>query len=130
MSSYSASFVDYQKRIIKVDWSEKVWLDHLKKHQLIDPQYCSNMIDSTVKNPHIVLEGSRPGDKEATAIYYREEREYQNFITYTKVVCGIVRNKLYVKTVYIETAPADLVIQEKKYPNNFKETWRTKTHIL
>lgn len=125
---YSDTFVDYRGREIKVEWSEKLWLGHLNKHLLIDPKNCSNMIESTVKDPHVLIEGSRPGDKESAAIYYQELREYQNFITYIKVVCGI-RNGMYVKTVYQEAAPADLVIQEKKYPSDFKITWIKKTNI-
>lgn len=128
-SYYSEKFVDYLGRQIIIEWSEKTWTHHLKKHLLVDRKNCSSMIESTVKNPHIVMEGARPGDSESTAIYYQELREHQNFITYAKVVCGI-RKDLYVKTVYIEKAPADLVVQERKYPDNFKEIWRTKTNIL
>jgi hypothetical protein len=127
----TAEFVDYRGQKIKMDWSENVWRGHLKKHpQLIDRKNCSDMIESTVKKPHVVMEGSRPGNSETNAIYYQELRRYQHFITYSKVVCCIRNKNLYVKTVYEETAPLDLVIQEKKYPQNFKEIWRTETNIL
>lgn len=128
---YLNSFVDFRDRKISVDWSEKVWLGHLKKHpQLIDHKNCSNMIESTVKSPNVIMEGSRPGNSEAITVYYRELHRHQHFITYIKVVCCLHSNNLYVKTIYEETAPMDLVIQEKKYPNNFKEIWRTETNIL
>ena len=128
---YSSSFVDHLGRKIVVEWTEKLWSGHLRKHpQLIDQEHCSDMLELALKDPHVVVEGCKPGNSERTTVYYHELRRHQHFITYIKAVCGIAGNRMYVKTVFEETAPADLVIQEKRYPENFKETWRIQTNIL
>jgi hypothetical protein len=128
---YSDSFTDYADRILSVRWSEEVWVGHLQKHpQLRDTANASLMIRSTVEEPSVVLEGTRPGDSEFTVVYYREVSRHQHFATCIKVVCGVNGKRRYVKTVFEETAPFDLVIQEKRYPQDFKEICRNQTNIL
>ncbi len=128
---YSDSFTDYADSGLSVSWSEEVWIAHLRKHpQLRDTINASFMIRSTVKEPSVVLEGTKPGDSEFTMVYYREIGYHQHFARYIKVVCGVDGKRRYVKTVFEETAPFDLVIQEKKYPQDFKEICRNQTNIL
>ena len=128
---YSDSCTDYADNILVVEWSQQVWEGHLKKHpQLIDMKNASSMIHSAVGDPSVVMEGTLPGGgSELIVIYYREVRSHQIFVTYIKVVSGVDGNRRYIKTVFEERAPADLVIQEKKYPKDFKEIWRTSNKI-
>lgn len=128
---YTDSFTDYNGRHLMVEWSEPVWTGHLKKHpELKNQENASVLVRSAVEDPSVVMEGTRPGSSELTVVYYREVGRHQHFVTYIKVVSGIRGSRRYIKTVFEETAPLDLVIQEKKYPKEFKETWRGNTNIL
>src|SRR3989344_7730990 len=127
---YSDSFQDYGGRLVQVAWSEETWLYHLGKHpELKDFVHASVLIAEAVAGPSVVLDGAQPGIGQPTRVYYREIRRHQHFLWYVKVVCGTDREPSYVKTVFEESKPAYLVIQEKKYPE-FKEIWRADNTTL
>lgn len=132
MSYYSDKFSDYQKEVILVNWSKETWEYHLNKHQLQNFRHASEMIKEVLLCPSIVMHGSRTvdGKNEETFCYYKEHRKINDFIDYTKVVVGCGAENKYVKSVFRKTAVHYLVVQERKYPDDFNEIWKSPNSYL
>ena len=89
MSYYQDSFEDYGRRKIQVNWSEKLWAEHLKKHsELSNFSVASGLIRQAISNPSLVLQGARQGTKELALVYYKEISRDQDFIKYIHTIRG------------------------------------------
>ena len=129
MENYQDDFCDYDKRKIRVDWSNKLWDKHLRKHpELSNQKNTSKLILESISKPSIVLTGKRPGDGETLICYYKECKRCKSDVYYIKTVAGCNNNPHYIKTVFMSWSLYALAIQERKY--NFKEIFRDpKTYL-
>lgn len=131
MSYYTNTFTDHNNIQIIVNWSKSLWEDHLNRHQLKDFQNTNRLIETSLKNPSVVMHCSgHPNTKdEELYCYYYEVKRHQQLITYIKVIVGCNSKPPYIKSVWEKQALHHLVIQEKKY-NHFKEIWRNPNSYL
>ena len=129
MNYYRDNFTDYKNARIVVDWTQKLWNNHVRKHpEIKDLSHTSTLIRDALSKPSLVVEGQKPGDGELIVCYYKEHKRHGNDVYYTKVVIGCNKKRLYVKTVFARWTRYDIAVQEKKY--NFKEIFRdSKTYL-
>jgi len=131
MSYYSDKFIDYSKREIEVKWTKDTWDNHLNKHpELTDMKQASVLINETLSDPSLVMEGDtiRNGKEEKIRCYYKEHKRHQDWVTYSKVVVGYNADPSYIKSVWKKEAVHYLIVQERKY--NFKEIWKKTNSYL
>jgi len=131
MEYYEDTFTDYDNKKVIVCWTERLWNKHLRKHQLKDFRHTSFLISEALLKPSLVLRGMKPDQKrELIQCYYQEHKRHQSDVYFTKIVTGCDRSPFYVKTAFVQWMFCDLVVQEKRYPEDFKEIWREQKTFL
>ena len=130
MPDYKDNFKDYRGKTIQVDWSERLWNEHLNKHPEIQNRtQTSKLISEAVLAPSLVITGHKPPDgKETLICYYKEHKTSGTDVYYSKVVVGCSKSPIYVKTIFLRWALCEYAVQEKKY--HFKELYRDTKTIL
>jgi len=130
MPDYQDNFKDYRGVVIQVNWSERLWNEHLNKHpEIQNLAHASKLISEAVSAPSLVITGYKPPDgKEKLICYYREYKTSGTDVYYSKVVVGCSKSPIYVKTIFLRWALCEYAVQEKKY--GFKEIHRDIKTIL
>ena len=90
MPDYQDNFKDYRGVVIQVNWSERLWNEHLNKHpEIQNLAHASKLISEAVSAPSLVITGYKPPDgKEKLICYYREYKTSGTDVYYSKVVVG------------------------------------------
>lgn len=131
MSYYEDDFIDYQGQKIFVNWTKRLWKEHLTKHpELFNFKSTSGLISDAVLKPSLVMAGTSLAVKgEFLYCYYKEIGRHQQVITFIKCVVGRQKDDYYVKSVMRKNASNYLVVREREY-NNFKEIWKSPNSYL
>jgi len=131
MAYYSDIFKDRDGNELEVKWTKKTWDFHLSKHLEIENfRTASYLITNALLKPSLVMLGKNVGErKETIRCYYKEHKQHQGKIYYTKVVARCNRIPFRVKTVWKEWLIWEKVVKEEQY-SNFKEIWKDpKTYL-